>query len=231
MRMIQLTVLVAATGCVSQSESDSFVRQIKDQYPELSKAAVETGVVSRVIDGDTFQLSDGTRVRMIGVDTPETVKPNSPVERFGKEASNFTKRHLNERKVYLFRDVSDKDRYGRLLRYVFVEGELQMFNERLIAEGYANVMTVPPNVTFAEKWLQTERLAREHKRGLWQEDGETAPEAALSCAEPQIKGNINSKGEKIYHVPQSRYYDQTIAEQMFCTEEEAVEAGFRKAKP
>jgi micrococcal nuclease len=210
-------------------------------------AAGDWRVVERVVDGDTFVLADGERVRLIGVDTPETVKPGTAPQVYGKEASRYTKRMLEGKRVRLEFDVSERDRYGRLLAYVYLE-DGTFFNEHLLAEGYARVMTVPPNVKYAERFLAAERAAREAGRGLWGMDAAT-PEAAPTgddganappddeAAEREaafgrglIKGNINSKGEKIYHVPGGRYYDVTVPEVWFATEEEAEAAGFRRAK-
>jgi len=232
-------------GCASSDDSDdAFIRQIAQNYPELKDRAYETAMVRRVIDGDTFETDGGAKVRLIGVNTPEV---GARAEPYGEEASEFSRKRLSGQKVYMFADASDKDRYGRLLRYVFIENDPVMYNETLLAEGYANVMTVPPNVMFAEKFLALERQARENQKGLWGAEGEAeeggrtkaaagreqnGPAAQLPapCSDPKIKGNINSKKEKIYHLPGSPAYDRTIAEEMFCTEEEALAAGYRKAK-
>jgi micrococcal nuclease len=126
----------------------------------------------------------------------------------------------------MFKDISETDKYNRLLRYVFIKDHPVMFNETLLMEGYANTMTFPPDVMFAEKFTFLEREARNDHKGLWGQPKDNTP----SCDNPGIKGNINSRNEKIYHVPGGRYYDVTIAERMFCTEAEAMEAGFRKSK-
>lgn len=202
-------------------------------------------VIKRVVDGDTFELDTGEKVRMIGVDTPETVKPNHPVEPYGKEASNYSKELLTGKKVKLRFDVEPYDRYKRLLAYVYLE-DGTFVNEQLIRDGYARIMTIPPNVAQAEVFLAAEREAREQNRGLWGTDvskpesskGKPKPNEAKNktteeTAPPEgktIKGNINSKGDKIYHVPGSASYEQTKAEMWFATEEEAQQAGFRAPK-
>ena len=127
----------------------------------------EKAVVKRVVDGDTLLLANDKRVRLIGVNTPETVKPNSPVEAYGKEASEYTKKMLTGKTVYLEKDAGDTDKYGRLLRYVYTE-DGKMFNEVLVQEGYAQVMTIPPNVKYQERFVEAQRQAREGKKGLWQ---------------------------------------------------------------
>jgi micrococcal nuclease len=198
-------------------------------YPELADKAYTVDKVKRIVDGDTFHLEGGGIVRLIGVNTPEIT--NGKSEYYGQEAKQYASDELLGQEVVLFSDVGDTDRYGRLLRYVFVKPETKMFNERLVEEGYANTMTVPPNVSYAERFVQLEREAREDGRGLWGTEAEAATDiASQTCDVPQIKGNINSRGERIYHVPGSRYYEATIAEKMFCSIEEAEADGFRAPK-
>lgn len=218
-----LTVALLAAGCspAEPAAKDPFVDEIVRRYPELVGKSWTKDTVERVIDGDTYHTAGGAKVRLIGVNTPEL---KGKTREDGERARAFTRERLEGRTVYQFRDVSDTDRYGRLLRYVFVAGDPVMFNETLLREGYADVMTVPPDVLFADRFAGLVREARESGRGLW--GGEPV---ANACENPRIKGNINSRGEKIYHVPGSRHYDATIAEQWFCTEEEAEAAGFRKA--
>ena len=122
-------------------------------------------LVARVIDGDTIELSSGEKVRYIGIDTPESVKPNTPVQCFAKEAATRNRELVEGKTVRLVRDVSDRDKYGRLLRYVYA-GDV-FINEALVREGYARVATFPPDVFHANEFLAAERDAREGKRGLW----------------------------------------------------------------
>jgi micrococcal nuclease len=206
----------------SQTGEDEFLTQVFERYPELRDKKYEAATVKRVIDGDTFETDSAQKVRLIGVNTPER---HGQAQYYGREASDFSKKQLNGKKIYMFKDVSDTDKYNRLLRYVFIKDNPVMFNEMLLMEGYGNTMTIPPDVMFAEKFLSLERQARENSKGLWGES-----EHAHACQEPEIKGNINSRNEKIYHMPGGRYYDQTKAEKMFCTEEEAIAAGYRKSK-
>jgi micrococcal nuclease len=125
-------------------------------------------VVTRVVDGDTIEARHkGTviDVRLIGIDTPETVHPSQPVECFGKAASTFTSTQLTGRAVRLEFDVERIDRYGRTLAYVWTGGRL--FNETLVRQGFASVSTYPPNVRYVDRFLAAERSAREQDRGLW----------------------------------------------------------------
>jgi micrococcal nuclease len=124
--------------------------------------------VIRVIDGDTIEVEiEGQTftVRYIGVDTPETVAPGQPVECFGPQASARNKELVVGRTVELEKDVSETDRYGRLLRYVYVDG--RMVNELLVAEGFAQVSTYPPDVKYVDRFLEAQRRAREQALGLW----------------------------------------------------------------
>jgi micrococcal nuclease len=127
-----------------------------------------SATVTRVVDGDTvIARVDGEelRVRLIGIDTPETVAPDQPVECYGPAASAFTHRRLEGRDVELEFDVERLDRYGRTLAYVWLGGEL--FNETLVREGYAVVTTFPPDVRYVDRFVAAQRAAREQHLGLW----------------------------------------------------------------
>ena len=119
-----------------------------------------------MIDGDTVELSRSGRARLIGVDTPEVY---GGVECFGREASAFAKRRLTGRRVRVRRGVDDRDRYGRLLVYLHLDG--RMFNAELVREGYASPLTVPPNVEHAETFVRLAQRARERRLGLWRRCG------------------------------------------------------------
>ena len=138
--------------------------------PNASPAPADTtnATIIRVIDGDTIKAKFGgslITVRLIGVDTPETVDPSEPVECFGPAASKYTTRVLDGQRVRLEFDVERKDRYGRTLAYVWLRDGL--FNEKLVKDGYATVATFPPNVTYVDRFLAAQRDARRHDRGLW----------------------------------------------------------------
>ena len=138
--------------------------------PGVIQAKEESATVFRVIDGDTIEVSVGGRiqkVRLIGVDTPETVHPNTPVEAFGKEASEFTKRLVAGKPIVLRDELSgqDRDKYGRLLRYVYLE-DGTFVNAEFIKQGYGHAYTRFP-FKFLEEFRQLERQAREAGRGLW----------------------------------------------------------------
>ncbi len=107
-------------------------------------------------------------MRLIGVDTPETVHPQKGQEPYGLEASDFTKSLLQGKRVRLEFDLDSLDRYGRLLAYVYLENGL-FVNAELVRKGYAQVATFPPNVKYAEYFLKLQRKARNRKLGLWGE--------------------------------------------------------------
>ena len=130
----------------------------------------EKVIVSKVIDGDTIELENGKKVRFVGMDTPETVDPRRPVGCFGKEASNETKSLLTAKVVILQKDISDTDKFGRLLRYIFLPlegGQILFVNDYLVREGYAKVYTYPPDVKFDGQFREAEKQAKENKKGLW----------------------------------------------------------------
>lgn len=136
-----------------------------------SEKFVVTGseiIVRRVVDGDTLVLSDGTRVRLIGVDTPETKHPSRPVEYFGKEASEFTRREIEGRPVRLEYDWQKTDRYGRTLAYVFRASDGFFLNAELIKQGYAHAYTRFPFKRL-EDFRNYEREARKKEAGLWRQ--------------------------------------------------------------
>ena len=140
-------------------------------WPDPPKGAV-AAKVQRVSDGDTFVATvkgRKERVRVIGVDTPESVHPNRPDEPYGEEASDFAKHYLEGETVRLAGDVEPRDRYGRMLAYVWLQ-DGTFWNALLVAEGYAQQLTIPPNVTYADLFRRLVREARRDSRGLWAEE-------------------------------------------------------------
>jgi micrococcal nuclease len=264
LRFLPLAALLLLAACASESAAPTAgptegAAATPVPSPAAAASPVPPGAVQAlvvgVVDGDTIDVlieGEEFRVRYIGIDTPETVDPSRPEGCFGREASARNRGLVEGKTVSLTKDVSETDRFGRLLRYVWVapstgSGGAEMVNARLVTEGYATASRYPPDVAHAEEFAALEAEAREGDRGLWGPAcaaGQTAsPEPAAgdgACAfsdsdEPVIKGNISySSGEKIYHVPDGYYYADTVinesaGERWFCTEADAVAAGWRKS--
>jgi micrococcal nuclease len=124
------------------------------------------------VDGDTVIVDRGRgneRLRYIGMDTPETVKPDTPVAFMGREASAANAALVAGRTVVLERDVSETDQYDRLLRYVWLrDGDTWLLvNLELVRQGYAQVATYPPDVRWTDMFLEAQRVARAAGLGLW----------------------------------------------------------------
>jgi micrococcal nuclease len=136
----------------------------------LQPGARVAGTVTRVVDGDTVHARVGGRdetIRYIGLDTPETVKPNTPVQCFGKAASAANRRLVDGQRVRLRLDAEPRDRYGRLLAYVYRRRDGLFVNAALVRDGFATILTIPPNVSHAGDLRGLERRARARRRGLW----------------------------------------------------------------
>ena len=154
--------------------------------PTLARepAGGERARVTRIVDGDTIVVEvldhesgpglgdtvprEEFRVRLVGIDTPESVNPRAPVECFAKEASAALDALVGGDEVFMVKDVEDVDGFDRLLRYVYL-GE-EMVNARLVANGYAHAYTYPPNIRHSELFVELQREARESERGLWSPD-------------------------------------------------------------
>lgn len=158
---------------------DSAEPRNKDKNDQLVEegsmevSSFQSAIVLHAIDGDTIELTNRQRVRLIGINTPESTYK---IEVYGKEARNYTNEKLAGRAVWLQKDLSERDRYGRLLRIVWLEQpenyfeseiRLKMFNADLILKGYAEPSTFPPDVKFSPFFRQFAREARSQKVGLW----------------------------------------------------------------
>jgi len=136
-------------------------------------ASVEAFFVSKVIDGDTIVLENGQKVRYIGIDTPELNHKKNKIECYAKEAFEENKKLVLGKRVYLQKDVSEKDRYNRLLRYVFLDEKMSTDEESfvnlfLVKNGLAYAATFPPDIRYTNLFLQAQKEAREKNLGLWQ---------------------------------------------------------------
>lgn len=270
MKINKLTILfvliiVLLTACsnenanainVIQSNQKS-VQQTTSPFTEEQVKNLLPAVVTKNIDGDTLKIKiEGKEetVRLLCIDTPESVKIGTEIQKWALEASDYAKKIMPVgKKVQLELDVSERDKYGRLLGYIWVDGE--MYNNMVIEQGLARVAYIyAPNTKYVDQLRETQSKAQKKAIGIWSienyvtdsgfdmtvvdEDnttGKAEPTSTTnriinnSSGECNIKGNISKNG-KIYHVPGGEYYEQTKAEKMFCTEEEAVADGFRKSQ-
>ena len=147
------------------------VRLVQDRegVPPPEALAEQTYQVERVVDGDTLVLENGARLRLIGVDSPETVKPETPVEPWGPEAGNFTRYFVRQGTVRLQFDRERKDRYGRFLTYVWVDG--QMLNEELVRAGLARAeLQYRYSEAMKRRFRDAEEEAQAARRGVWSMD-------------------------------------------------------------
>lgn len=185
-----------------------------------------------VVDGDTIKVSfsDGRieKVRLIGIDTPETKDPRKPVEYFGQEASDYTKTHLEGKEIKLEYDQTSRDKYGRLLAYVFVNGEL--FNNKIIKEGYAHAyLYFPFKDNYMKMFRDSEKYAREHKLGLWAENKEAKKEFETDNKLAQAGKYIASRKSDVFHYATCGYAKKIKPENrvFYNTREEAIADGKR----
>ncbi|MBL8006823.1 MAG: thermonuclease family protein [Ignavibacteria bacterium] len=185
--IISFLIFTVFFSCNLKTSEDSVAgKNDKFKKPPSAETDHNSGneylIVLRVIDGDTFKMSDGEKVRLIGIDTPEkyesskldreserTGRDKSVIKKLGEEATEYVRNLAEGKKVRLVREKSgyDKDKYGRLLRYVYLE-DGTFLNAKIIEDGYANVYN-SPEVSKLNEFRELERSARENKRGLWGE--------------------------------------------------------------
>jgi len=208
------------------------------------KVNIDKGLqlVIEVIDGDTFKVGTEEKpikIRLLGIDSPEKG------ECFYEESKNFAKELLEGKYVELRTDTTDKDRYDRFLRYAILpveEGDNIIVNRRLLKLGYAEILISPEDVLYKNLFNMAQGEAKAGRLGMWEncKDPNDTSKLREQDSDPEnkecnIKGNISEKGYgKTYLVPGCDNYnsvkiDTKKGEQYFCTEEEAIEAGFRKA--
>ena len=160
-RVVILLALAVAAGAVGANRLRA--------APE-GTGSTELATVTRVVDGDTVVARIGgrsERVRYIGMDTPEDVKPGTPVQCYSRAAAAENRRLVEGRRVRLVEDAEARDRYGRLLAYVYRASDGLFVNEELVRRGYARPLTIPPNVAHEGEIARLAALARRAGRGLW----------------------------------------------------------------
>ena len=193
----------ALAGCTEGNNTT----QVQEAETNIPTGEIINCQVLRVVDGDTIVISyqgQEEKVRLIGIDTPESVHPQQEKNvLYGKIATAFTKEQLDQKTVGIELDVQERDQYGRLLAYVYVDGKL--FNQTILENGHAKLSTYPPNVKYVDQLTAAETQAREAKVGLWAEDTAELlepevplPDLTTTEAEGTLLGNANSKK---YHLP------------------------------
>ena len=175
--VIALIVLLFGSNPQVQEALDIFTGLSKD-WTEITSAesktsvdGVERGTIDRVVDGDTVKLVDGRTVRLLYVDTPETKKPNTPIQCYGPEATAFTKAFTGA-DVELVADKEEQDRYQRDLRVVYPRGAdttdvTQSINAKLVDNGFARVKIYRPNDKYEEELRVLEEEAKQEEKGAW----------------------------------------------------------------
>lgn len=190
----------------------------------VAALAQSLDTVTRVIDGDTVVLSSLGTVRLIGVDTPETVDPRKPVQFFGKEASAFARTLTLGKQVRVEYDQQRTDRYHRTLAYLYLlDGTF--VNMELVRQGYGHAYLAFP-FRFMASFRDAEREAREGRRGLWADpQTQAAPTQSTPAASLRVWVNTASG---VYHCLGTRYYGNTKSGG-YLTQGEAKQKGYRAA--
>jgi len=181
--LLLFCILFILSGCASNQPENGLIE----------------ATVDKVVDGDTISVHmNGTEetVRMLLIDTPETKHPDKPVQPFGEQASQFARKKLSNKKVELEIGTSKRDKYDRLLAYVYVNGE--MYNKQVVRKGLARVAYVyPPNDKYVEQLREAEDKAKNDKLGIWKHKGYVTdegfrPEAIKKQEPPDKKGSIST---------------------------------------
>ncbi len=176
-----LYVLMSGSGCSDKGLNINTSSEGKLSIPFGKSYNYEEILVKRVVDGDTIQLENGERLRLIGIDTPEmhdssklyrdSRKTNQDVEtikKLGKKSYEFTRSLIEGKRIRLEFDVEKHDKYSRLLGYVYLK-DGTFVNAEIVKSGFASLMTIAPNVKYADLFKALYKEARENNRGLWAE--------------------------------------------------------------
>ena len=248
------------TSVIGIEDIESLVSSTIENVEKYDVSKFEEYELQEVIDGDTIRIKyngSSEKVRFLLVDTPETNHETLGEQPYGPEAKEFAKQLLaGQDTVYLEFDVSYRDKYKRLLAYVYTKDGISV-QEQLLKNGLARVAYIyDPNTKHVDWFNSIQKTAQKSAIGIWsvedyvtnrgydkeayyaatkegndasstENDESNTANDTNGCV---IKGNINSKGNKIYHMPGQKDYENTVAEEMFCTKEEAEEAGFIPAK-
>ena len=219
-------ILAASCAPSSLSPSDSPTASPESTSQQTSQPSPSServqATVTRVIDGDTIEVSiagSTYSVRYIGVDTPEVGQPGAD------EATQVNAQLVEGRTVELEKDVSETDKYGRLLRYVWIDD--QMVNALLVYNGYAQVATYPPDVRHQDYFLDLQRQAEAESSGLWSATEDTTPSPTQSSV-----SYFGSRNSDVYHYSSCRYVGQILSKNLvsFSSSANARASGYRPCK-
>lgn len=238
-------LLLAFLFAISLTACDEIQKQNEiqnEKYNQSEESFYEKAKVLYAADGDTIWVDiNGVeeKIRFVGVNTPELAKDGNPAEFMAEEAKNFTSNALKDKEIYLEKDITDRDKYDRMLRYIWLKKptanptkediEEKTLNGILVKNGYAYSNYYKPDTKYQKYLDKLEKTAQDKSLGIWSDptnpiiSEEKVEEAYL------IKGNKNSK---VYHLPEWDSYE-TVKEKnavYFETEKEAQDAGFRPAK-
>ena len=242
------------TDIIDTEEIQALVDSTNETAEKYDLSKFEQYELQEVIDGDTIRIQyngKSEKVRFLLVDTPETNHETLGEQPYGPEAKEFVKQLLaGQDSVYLEFDVSYRDKYKRLLAYVYTKEGISI-QEQLLKNGLARVAYIyEPNTKYVDWFNSIQKTAQHAAIGIWsvedyvtnrgydkeayfaatKDNHSVQSEVTTDSNDCMIKGNINSKGNKIYHMPGQRDYENTIAEEMFCSKEDAEAAGFTQAK-
>lgn len=242
-----LRIIFAILLALSLTACDDIPNENKENKAENSQnnESYEKAKVLYAHDGDTIWVKingNKEKVRFVGVNTPEVAKDGNPAEFMAEEAKDFTEEILKDKEIYLERDISDRDKYDRLLRYIWLEKPLsnpelsdienKTLNGILVKEGYAYANYYKPDIKYHDYLKDLEKSAKNNKNGIWSErktNKDSRKKDEKIHESYLIKGNKNSK---VYHLPEWDSYD-TVKEKnavYFKTEKKAQDAGFRPAR-
>lgn len=244
-----LRIIFAILLALSLTACDDIPNENKENKAENSQnnESYEKAKVLCAHDGDTIWVKiDGKKekVRFVGVNTPEVAKDGNPAEFMAEEAKDFTEEILKDKEIYLERDISDRDKYDRLLRYIWLEKPLsnpelsdienKTLNGILVKEGYAYANYYKPDIKYHNFLKDLKKSAQDKNLGIWSDEKNQSntnknTENKINTQNKLIKGNKNSN---LYHLPEWGSYD-TVKEKnavYFENEKEAQDAGFRPAR-
>lgn len=239
-----IRIIFAIIFALSLTSCDKAAIENQDQSEikvENNQKTYEKAKFKYAHDGDTIWVyinGNEEKIRFVGVNTPEVARDGNPAEYMADEAKDFTEKTLEDKEIYLEKDETDRDKYDRLLRYIWLEKpitnpslsdiETKTLNGLLVKEGYAYSNYYKPNIKYQDYLEEIEKSAQENGLGIWSKVKNDGSQKGKIDKSYFIKGNKNSK---VYHLPEWDSYN-TVKEKnsvYFENEKEAKEAGFRPA--